>query len=72
MKESIVGQISAQAWQGLNKHKQATPSPTAEMLCDSVGTWICASARNILDTKTYKDAFNMSRALVFKLFFIPK
>ena len=72
MKEFIVGQISAPAWHGLNKPKQATPSLTVEMFCDSVGTWVCASARNILDPKTYKDAFNVSRAIMFKLFFVPK
>lgn len=52
MKEFIVGQISVPAWQGLNKPKQATPSPTVEMFRASVGTWVCASARNVLDAKT--------------------
>jgi len=41
MKEYIVGQISAPAWRGLNKPHQATPSPTVEMFCASVGTWVC-------------------------------
>lgn len=43
----------------------------SEMFCASVGTWVCASARNILDTKTYKDAFDVSRAMMLKLFFVP-
>lgn len=64
--------ISVPAWQGLNKPKQATPSPTVEMFCVSVGTWVCTSATNILNTKIYKGAFNISRAMMFKLFFIPK
>lgn len=51
MKE-FAGQISTPTWQGLDKPKQRASSLVVEVLCDSVGPWVCASARNILGTKT--------------------
>lgn len=52
--KEFAGQISTLTWQELDKPKQRASPPVVEVLCDSVGTWVCASAGNILGTKTRK------------------